>query len=84
MDTISEYYEAKDREESVVIRISDSYLEALDALEKLEDDNTKLRELVKIAVKHCDSGTCDVCPIQVESGSCPYSDMARELGVKVD
>lgn len=48
------------------------------------DENAKLRELVKIAVKHCDSGTCDGCPIQGESGSCPYTDMARELGVEVD
>lgn len=46
-----------------------------------EAENEKLRELVRIAVKYCDSGTCDGCPIQGESGSCPYSDMARELGV---
>lgn len=47
-------------------------------------ENAKLRELVMIAVKYCDSGTCDGCPIQEgESGSCPYSDMARELGVEV-
>lgn len=50
----------------------------------LERENAKLRELVRIAVKYCDTGTCDECPIQGESGSCPYSDMARELGVEVD
>jgi hypothetical protein len=48
------------------------------------DENARLRELVRIAVKYCDSGTCDGCPIQGESGSCPYSDMARELGIEVD
>lgn len=52
-------------------------------LDASEAENAKLRELVRIAVKHCDSGTCDGCPIQGESGSCPYSDMARELGVEV-
>lgn len=48
------------------------------------DENAKLRELVRIAVKHCDSGTCDGCPIMGKDESCPYSDMARELGVEVD
>ena len=50
----------------------------------LDAENAKLRELVRIAVKHCDSGTCDGCPIMGEDESCPYSDMARELGVEVD
>lgn len=51
---------------------------------ELKDGNAKLRELVRIAVQYCDSGTCDGCPIQGENGSCPYSDMARDLGVEVD
>lgn len=46
-------------------------------------ENVKLRELVRIAVKYCDSGTCDGCPIQFESGGCPYSYMARDLGIEV-
>lgn len=50
----------------------------------IKAENAKLRELVRIAVKYCDSGTCDGCPIQGESGSCPYSDMARERGIEVD
>ena len=53
-------------------------------VKRLEAESEKLRELVRIAVKYCDSGTCDGCPIQGESGSCPYSDMARELGVDFD
>ena len=52
-------------------------------IKRLKEENAKLRELVRIAVKYCDSGTCDECPIQSESGSCPYSDMARELGIEV-
>ena len=51
---------------------------------KADSENSKLRELVRIAVKYCDSGTCDGCPILGEDESCPYSDMARELGVEVD
>lgn len=52
--------------------------------ERLMAENDRLRELVRIAVKHCDSGTCDGCPIMCDDESCPYSDMARELGVEVD
>ena len=51
---------------------------------RLKEENEKLRELVRIAINYCDTGTCDGCPIQGESGSCPYSDMARELGIEVD
>jgi len=50
----------------------------------LEAKNAKLRELVRIAIEHYDSGTCDGCPILGEDESCPYSDMARELGIEVD
>lgn len=53
-------------------------------IDRLRDESAELRELVRIAVKYCDSGTCDGCPIQGESGSCPYSDIARELGIEVD
>lgn len=52
-------------------------------LSAIEAENAKLRELVSIAVKYCDSGTCDGCPIMGDDESCPYSDMARELGVEV-
>lgn len=61
---------------------SDMLQEVRDENERLQDENTKLRELVRIAIKHCDSGTCDECPIMGEDESCPYSDMARELGVE--
>lgn len=56
----------------------------IDHITRMQEENAKLRELVRIAVKHCDSGTCDGCPIMGEDESCPYSDMARELGVEVD
>ena len=57
---------------------------ANERMDLLEAENAKLRELVRIAVKYCDSGTCDGCPILGEDESCPYSDMARELRVEVD
>ena len=53
-------------------------------INELTAENAKLRELVRIAVMYCDSGTCDECPILGEDKYCPYSDMARELGVEVD
>ena len=59
------------------------YDRCLNRVGQLEAENKKLRELVRIAINYCDTGTCDGCPIQGESGSCPYSDMARELGVEV-
>ncbi len=69
--------------ESRLEDITDAYTRGFEfGLAMRTDENAKLRELVMIAVKHCDSGTCDGCPIQGESGSCPYSDMARELGVE--
>lgn len=58
--------------------------DAIEQVRRLIAENAKLRELVRIAIKYCDSSTCDGCPIQGESGSCPYWDMARELGVEVD
>ena len=51
---------------------------------KLMAENAKLREMVRISIEYCNSGTCDECPIQGEDGSCPYADMAHELGVEVD
>lgn len=55
-----------------------------DEYRQLVAENAKLRELVRISIEHCNSGTCDECPIQGEDGSCPYADMARELGIEVD
>jgi hypothetical protein len=49
--------------------------------DEIDAENEQLRKLVRIAIKYCDSGTCDECPIMGEDESCPYSDMARELGV---
>lgn len=49
-----------------------------------QENDAKLRELVRISIEHCNSGICDECPIQGEYGSCPYADMARELGIEVD
>jgi hypothetical protein len=50
---------------------------------KLESENAKLRELVRISIAYCNTGTCDECPIQGGDGSCPYEEMALKLGVEV-
>jgi hypothetical protein len=50
---------------------------------ELQAENAKLRELVRISIEYCNSGTCDECPIQDEDGSCPYEELARKLGVEV-
>ena len=83
LNVLLEFYRDNDRMVETVERVNDSYLEMLDALEVLEAENAKLRELVRISIDYCNSGTCDECPIQGEDGSCPYADMARELGVDV-
>lgn len=77
-DGLSEAYETKQWD--VFCENNDLLLEN----DQLKAENAKLRELVRIAIKYCDSGTCDGCPIQGESGSCSYSDMARDLGIEVD
>jgi hypothetical protein len=51
--------------------------------DRLKAENAKLRELVRISIEYCNSGTCDGCPIQGEDGSCPYKEMALKLGVEV-
>lgn len=45
-DALTRYYCAKEREESAVLYINDAYLEAVDALEKLEAENARLREML--------------------------------------
>ena len=61
-----------------------AYIEAEREADRLQTENARLRELVRISIEHCNSGTCDECPIQGEDGSCPYVDMVRELGVEVE
>lgn len=58
-DALTRYYYAKEREESAVERINDSYLEALNSLEKLESENAKLRELATFALKHIIEFECE-------------------------
>ena len=88
-DALTRYYYAKEREESAVLYINDAYLEAVDALEKLEAENARLRELVSI-LAHCAAGYgCDLCPINGGCGMVGELDMCetvhdcmRELGVE--
>lgn len=92
MNAMTEYYHAKEREESAVERINDSYLETLNSLEKMEAENAKLRELVKALLTCATDGDCDECRL---NGATPWHvgkaqlcdgvwDRVRELGVEVD
>lgn len=52
---------------------------------QLKDDNAKLRELVSVGLRCCDS-RCDGCPYN-KHGLCNmdwYENDARYLGVKID
>ena len=69
---------------TLMMGAADTIWELRDSVHRERAEADRLRELVRIAVKHCDSGTCDGCPIMGDDESCPYSDMARELGVEVD
>ena len=95
MNAMTEYYHAKEREESTVERINDSYLEALNSLEKLESENARLQELLQMALtshnKMCTNrGTCTGClffKAKPFAPVCPIISVtrdARELGIEVD
>lgn len=54
---------------------------------KLEAENDKLRELVRIAIEYCVNGYCaeeDECPLYESRHSCRLHTEARDLGVEVD
>ena len=68
---------------TLMMEAADTIWELRGSVHSERSEADRLRELVRIAVKYCDSGTCDGCPIMCEDESCPYSDMARELGVEV-
>ena len=83
LNVLLEFYLNNDRMIETVERVNDSYLEMLDALDVLEDENAKLRELV------ADMLNC--IEIRAAFGRPPTSEMyerfadaARELGVEVD
>lgn len=46
LNVLLEFYRDNDRMIETVERVNDSYLEMLDALEVLEDENAKLREQI--------------------------------------
>lgn len=77
MDAMTDYYYAKEREESAVLRINDLYLEALNALEKLEAENAKLREACAELLKMAESSDPEWLHWP------EMHDELRELGVKM-
>jgi hypothetical protein len=55
-------------------------------VERLQGENAKLRELVRISIKYCANGCCspeDGCPMPTTSDGCLYVAKARELGIEV-
>lgn len=76
MDAMTDYYYAKEREESAVLRINDLYLEALNALEKLEAENAKLRDACAELLKMAESSDPEWLHWP------EMHDELRELGVK--
>lgn len=53
--------------------------------EKLQAENAKLRELVRIAGIYCANGLCgknDGCPLYIGKPYCAFPDRMRELGVE--
>lgn len=87
-DALTRYYCAKEREESAVLYINDAYLEAVDALEKLEAENAKLRKLVRDYID-APCTTCDCWQDEFrcwsyDGADCGLVARARELGVEVD
>lgn len=84
-DALTRYYYAKEREESAVQRINDSYLEALNSLEKLEAENAKLREMLAEDNKELAKlwRVIDYLYSFAKTCGVDAEDM-RELGVEVD
>ena len=77
------YFERFDRARHMVLVEPEQWFRIEQEMTSLRAENDGLRELVRISIEHCNSGTCDECLIQGEDGSCPYADMARELGIEV-
>lgn len=76
LNVILEFYRDNDRMIETVERVNDSYLEMLDALEVLEAENAKLRELAKGLYEFAYSEH----PSAVKAS---FADDLCELGVKV-
>lgn len=56
-------------------------------MERLEAENAKLRELVRIAGTYCANGLCgkdDGCPLYLGKPYCAFPDRMRELGIEVE
>lgn len=63
-----------------------AYIEAEREVDRLQTENAKLRELVRIAGTYCVNGLCgkdDGCPLYLGKPYCALHDRMRELGVEV-
>ena len=64
-----------------------AYIEAEREVDRLQTENAKLRELVRIAGTYCVNGLCgkdDGCPLYLGKPYCALPDRMRELGIEVD
>ena len=60
-----------------------AYIEAEREVDRLQTENAKLRELVRIAGTYCVNGLCgkdDGCPLYLGKPYCALPDRMRELG----
>jgi hypothetical protein len=58
----------------------------IDHITRMQEENAKLRELVRIAGTYCVNGLCgkdDGCPLYLGKPYCALHDRMRELGVEV-
>jgi len=64
-----------------------AYIEAEREVDRLQTENAKLRELVRIAGTYCVNGLCgkdDGCPLYLGKPYCALPDRMRELGIEED
>ena len=64
-----------------------AYIEAEREVDRLQTENAKLRELVRIAGTYCVNGLCgkdDGCPLYLGKPYCALPDRMRDLGIEVD
>ena len=63
-----------------------AYIEAEREVDRLQTENAKLRELVRIAGTYCVNGLCgkdDGCPLYLGKPYCALPDRMRDLGIEV-
>ena len=66
--------------------VQDRRMELEEACERLQAENAKLRELMRVVITYCVNGYCgkdDGCPLRLTDYDCQLLTKASELGVEV-